>query len=361
MDDKYAHLEFPVGGVDKTQEFQEQPPGTTPDAENVRATDPDTLRVRGASRPGLEKYISTRATETVIQHLNVIVDPQAPYLPQNFTVPGDDWVEDPLNPGTFVPPGGWGVQPNPNATQPSQPSTGQDITFYQVFRRGNFEIDSEQTYNFELNFDLEVQIGHTILVAVLSMDSTTGSHPDQEATVTNLSGESYTRVGSALGNEGYNRGVSGGINYALSLWYKRVAEEDDKTVKISLTDLSEVAGFGPNVAFHMVEYDNIDTPATLGDFSFDSGSATTTLTTGQFDSGGAKYMAMAAYAYTPSDAAGFTPHDGFTQRGALAGNNGPGIAIIDDVDIGLSLNLDVTSALSEAVDFVSIGASFQPE
>lgn len=122
-DERLVDLEFPVGGVNKLQEFQEQPPGTTPEAVNVRGTNPRSLRMRGGSRAGLSRYIDMQIPSGpgLIQHLNVIVDPQAERLGQNFIVPGEDWVEDPLNPGTFVPDGGWGYPPNPNASQPPGP------------------------------------------------------------------------------------------------------------------------------------------------------------------------------------------------------------------------------------------------
>lgn len=109
---KLVNLEFPDGGIDVSGEFQEQPPGTTPEAVNVRGVNPDTLRERGGSRAGLIKYIPGPlfTGADLIQHLNVIVDPTGPALGQNFEVPGADWVEDPNNPNTFVPPGGWGYQ-----------------------------------------------------------------------------------------------------------------------------------------------------------------------------------------------------------------------------------------------------------
>lgn len=122
--DKLTPLDYPLGGIDRRPEFQEQEPGTTVEAVNVRGVNPVTLRARGGSRAGISHYIPTAvpadtAQTLLIQHLNVIVDPQAPSLPQEFGVPDDTWVEDPLNPGTFVPPGGWGPQGgSPPAEEP---------------------------------------------------------------------------------------------------------------------------------------------------------------------------------------------------------------------------------------------------
>lgn len=130
--ERYEDLEFPLGGVNLLAEFQEQPPGTCADAENVRAQNPDSLRERGGSRAGLARYCANQipadlTQSMVIQHLAMIVDPQAEALNMVFIVPDDDWIEDPLNPGTFVPPGGSGNPPNPNATQPPKPSAAMTI------------------------------------------------------------------------------------------------------------------------------------------------------------------------------------------------------------------------------------------
>lgn len=126
--EKYAELEFPLSGIDVTAEFQEQKPGTTPEAINVRGFDPIARRARGGSRPGIAHFApnavpANTSLDMIIQHLAVIVDPHATALPQNFVTPQNDWPEDPLNPGTFVPPGGWGVQDNPDVIQPPKPST----------------------------------------------------------------------------------------------------------------------------------------------------------------------------------------------------------------------------------------------
>lgn len=358
--DEELPLEFPLGGLDVTKEFQLQPPGTTPSAANVRVTDTIALRRRGGSRPGLVRYIDELvrgAPGNEIQHLNVIVDPTTAALTQNFDTPDDTWIEHPRFPGVYVPPGGGGNQPNPNADQPEQPP-GEDITFYQTYGSEAEPFDGEHAYNFELNFDLEVQIGHTMIIGVLSVEASPGTAPGMEMTVTNDDGDPYTRVGSALGNGGYNR-VTGDNNQelSLSLWYKRVAAEADKTIKITPSVDNQF------VKFRMAEYDNVDTPSTLGDFSFDSdGGNNISLTTGQFDSGGEKYMTLAVYAIDRvGSSAGptFTPDAAYTRRGT--GGIGINLFFVDDVDTGLSLNHEVACTVSANCAFAGIGASFQPE
>lgn len=138
-----VNLPFPVRGINVAEGFQSQPPGTTPVGVNVRATEPLTQRVRGGSRSGLSKYIRERIPEgpVLIQHLTYIVDPQADALGLAGITPGDDWVEDPRNPGFFVPPGGWGWQPNPNASQPLGP--GESGGSGSVIGVGSFEGDGE--------------------------------------------------------------------------------------------------------------------------------------------------------------------------------------------------------------------------
>lgn len=144
-DDRLEDLEFPLGGLNLLAEFQEQPPGTTADCENVRGMNPDSLRERGGSRAGLLKYSPYRipanlSLDMTIQHLNIIVDPQAEAMRMVFIVPGEDWVADPLNPGTFVPPGGSGNPPNPNAPQPPKPSAAMTINVTMTPGPGNPDV-----------------------------------------------------------------------------------------------------------------------------------------------------------------------------------------------------------------------------
>ena len=50
---RFSTIRFPVGGLNRRQGYQEQPPYTTPDCLNVRPEDPAEGRERGGSRPGL--------------------------------------------------------------------------------------------------------------------------------------------------------------------------------------------------------------------------------------------------------------------------------------------------------------------
>src|SRR5580692_5847102 len=73
-----ADLFFPISGVDVSVALENQTPDTTPEGLNVRAFDPTTNRARGGRRPGISKYIPAQPSGfNLIQHLQVVVDPQA--------------------------------------------------------------------------------------------------------------------------------------------------------------------------------------------------------------------------------------------------------------------------------------------
>ena len=55
---------FPVGGLSENYSFETQRPGTTVSAQNVRAYDAKSGRLRGGQRPGLKKYVSDQFTLT---------------------------------------------------------------------------------------------------------------------------------------------------------------------------------------------------------------------------------------------------------------------------------------------------------
>ncbi len=59
MPGRTSTLLFPALGMDRRVGYQSQPPFSTVLAENVRAVGSDSLRVRGGSRPGMTKAIST--------------------------------------------------------------------------------------------------------------------------------------------------------------------------------------------------------------------------------------------------------------------------------------------------------------
>lgn len=83
MQEETTEMSFPSAGIDLLNAFCRQQPRevaeglykrSTPEGVNVQGFDPEALRVRGGSRPGLVKFVATSpVTDWIIQHLNVIV------------------------------------------------------------------------------------------------------------------------------------------------------------------------------------------------------------------------------------------------------------------------------------------------
>lgn len=342
-------LDFPLGGLNLLTEFQEQLPGTTPDCENVRGINPDSLRERGGSRAMLARYcpsaIPADLTQSmVIQHLAMIVDPQAAALRNNFTVPGDDWVEDPLNPGYFVPPGGWGNPPSPRTT----PATVAHVQSKRTKFNGVTGTQSAA-------FTSSVTFNNTLIVFVASqVDGTSGSG----VMVTNGASTAYTQVGSYI--EILDpRSVS---NYLrLSCWKKTAnSGVDDNTVKVSLSDVVIV------MAVTQLEYSGMptsgqtDSTTTNSDLSL---SPTPPATTGNVAVLGDNELILGAFA-TIFDASSFTPGAGFTIRPSVD----------DGTDFDLRLNVVEKTGLQNPANnptaatgttsggedpYVAIGATFK--
>ena len=223
-------LDFPGKGIDVTREFQLQPPGTTPDALNVRSRDSIAQRNRGGSRPGYSPYIPQIIPEgaVLIQHLNFIVDPTTDALPQNFLTPEPDWVLDPRF-GISVPPGGAPWQPTPNALPP-QPGT---IKFKQIKQL----TEPVNPLLRQGTFAAAVAINdYVFVVAAYGGTAPEGTtEPNFAVSVQNGNGDNFTQIGSYVsfyfeGDEftsaAYNR---------VSLWRRKVANiVDDRTVVVTL-------------------------------------------------------------------------------------------------------------------------------
>lgn len=130
--EKFADMPFPMYGLDLMRGFGLQRFNTTATGVNVRGFEPMTGRGRGGSRPGLSAYTpvvpANPAQSLLIQHLNIIVDPQFPALPATIgdgngsgqppailgpTAVLDPSTPDELGPRTsgdyWVPKGGWGA------------------------------------------------------------------------------------------------------------------------------------------------------------------------------------------------------------------------------------------------------------
>lgn len=144
--DQIVPATFPTLGLDVTCEFGRQPDGTAPDSQNVRSFEQIQDRNRGGSRPGLSKYNTEQHSGTaLIQHLSVLVDPQAPALSADpnptFPDPSSNNLKT-RNPGNVVRLGG-------SANSPGVPSTPGDIAFVRICT-GIFHPTSDGPLSFTL-------------------------------------------------------------------------------------------------------------------------------------------------------------------------------------------------------------------
>lgn len=88
--EKLVDIPYPVYGIDVAVNEWEQRTGTTPVGVNVRAVDAIDQRLRGGSRPGLDRYINERVNGVAaIQHLAVIVSTSGEALGWTDTTTGD--------------------------------------------------------------------------------------------------------------------------------------------------------------------------------------------------------------------------------------------------------------------------------
>jgi hypothetical protein len=188
---QYPDLVFPLAGVDKQGEFGQQRAGTTPTGQNVRSLDPRTRRRRGATRAGLSKFapLQVDGTSTLIQHLNVIVDPTTEALLVRFVddygIPGGDnnnpdYVmddstnnegpnpDDPdfRNPGRPIPDGGSGVDLSPDQPPTEEPGDGESGWRFVQKKSGFFEGGFAAGRTDQVTFDTET-LRHQMIVVVL--------------------------------------------------------------------------------------------------------------------------------------------------------------------------------------------------
>ena len=71
MPNTVVEIEFPLGGINRSMPYQAEPPKTTPDAENVRPYDPEETRLRGGTRPGLDRFVTGAVGSPVIMMQSV--------------------------------------------------------------------------------------------------------------------------------------------------------------------------------------------------------------------------------------------------------------------------------------------------
>lgn len=343
--DRFVEVDFPSKGLNLLAEFQEQSPLTTVDSQNVRTLNPDSLRARGGSRGGLSRYVLERlgidtALDMTIQSLYVIVDPQAPGLGQNFHVPGDDWIEDPLNPGTFVPPGGWGL---PGATEEEE----EEVAFVQA--KGE-QVDSVGPIQVSVTFDSAVTIDNDVFLFVATTADTAGC----EVAVVNNVGTALTQVGGYLDQEQL---AASNIFVALSLWRIRATAVGNTTLKVTPT-------IDAGVSMGALEYSGLLNPGPLDDTAEneDPALAPANMTTGNLLIGFDGDLAIAGFANELDGTVGWTPGAPATSRVSLPQTvDGPMLRVSDRFPVDtISSPIEMTGQVDGGdTPYVALGASFK--
>lgn len=266
-DPKFLEWTFPVAGIDRQEEFQEQPALTTPVAKNVRAFEPSSDRGRGGSRPGISKYLTDQlpSGSNVIQHLKVIVDPQGPLLGLSFT-PGDTTTTDTSDGGRAVLDngetrvirvGGSGFYTHPEAPQDEEPDDEETTVELLQSKAAAFGGGTDVR---ELTLTDDVE-NNSIVIVVIGQATTGGS--GSGVSVTNGAGNAYTRVGAGGADDGYAISVDDtNAELRCSMWWKQVsgASADDKVIRVT------PAG-STFVTIYAGEFKNLDVSTPVRDFA----------------------------------------------------------------------------------------------
>jgi hypothetical protein len=150
-----ADLNFPVYGLDLSQEFELQRPDTTPTGLNVRGWEPQTNRNRGGARNGISQYVPGQLNPAIgdmlVQDLQIVVTTTDSELLTEFGLDLSNTggaIPNPQFPSFWVPLYGSGVQPNRNVGSgpPGQnffggllTTAGSGPTFLVTFETGNHQ------------------------------------------------------------------------------------------------------------------------------------------------------------------------------------------------------------------------------
>lgn len=344
QDEAVVNWSFPVRGIDKVQEHAAQPQDTTPIGKNVRVCDPGTLRLRGASRPGLSKYVSAQPNgANLIQHLDVIVDPTTAALFQltPSSEPGES-EPDPRNPGSYVPTGGTGAQPNPNNPWPLADDEESDWEFVQA-TADDYEINAPgSTVN--LAFVQNVTAGDLLLVASEMSDTTSSSFLD---TVTDSQGNTYTRIHPVDGTSGVIYWAVAGSTGACTV---NCAFEVGAGTLYTVVGIAQYSGQNATPQDGSASNTDTDTALTTGSMTV---SQADTLVVGVF-------FLSRIIGSEPAIPA-LTPDSGVNERMESSFTNGTFDAKIGWFDNVVSANSAVTVTAASSYLYTSAGAAFKPE
>lgn len=252
-------LSFPLRGENLEWEFGDQPGLTTRLGKNVRAYEPSSDRARGGSRSGLSRFLLNQvpAGSHLIQHLEMIVDPQAPLLGLSFTA-GDTTINDTSDGGRAILDdastrkirvGGSGYYTHPEADQ--TPDDSDDPIALRQFKKA--ETNGDET----VALDSEPLENSVLVVAVRLIRNSTENVLDAGMDVQNNAGAAFTRIGEGEADDGYVRGHNTDLDteYVLSVWTKTAtASANDQTIRILVDSAS-----GGSCDVYVMEFQRVST------------------------------------------------------------------------------------------------------
>lgn len=354
--ESFADLAFPQKGIDLSEGFNSQLPGSTPVAVNVRLFEAMTERARGGSRAGLSKYIAEQlpAGAHLIQHLNVIVDPQniatldeddGTFPDPSDAGPSYAWgvTQSSRNPGRFVRQGGSGRMAVKNSKKKS-------FKFVQGITNHGAGVFLKTT-----SFPSSVRAGNLIVYGAATTDD-----PITYVAPSDSLGNTYTLITSFQ--------ETSGDSTWLSLWYTVSGAGGGNAITfvnllgngVSGAVQAEYSGnsSSPLNGF-ITNEDRMDGwPGTPNPFPFTSGSCPVTST-------GELVVAFSRSGQTAGAGCSFTGDPAFHQR--LTGNSfvdGYPLLVLQDqlsVDSGITASGSQTNTAGQVgatMEILSIAASF---
>lgn len=333
---------FPVAGVDRSTEFGRQPVDTAAEGQNVRAFETIDERARGGSRPGLSKFINELVSgANVIQHLNVVVDPQAPVL----GVSGDG-MDDPSD-------GGRNLLTDGSIRQVRVGGSGyrhQTAPVFRQFKGLGFGAVAAGAHTLSLTSQ---PLTNSLLVVLVGTDSPTSDVTVAvESDATTL--RDYTGVNASLANQ-YMRHSSGANQASMSMWYRRIGLSSalEQLVRVTTPATAQLKIIILEyIDFQSAPFDQEETVEVPG--------ATTARSVGPVNVAGSKEIVIGAFMANSSNLV--TPDAGYAGRvQTVVGNAVTGSPIINVIDTTVEGPTTKTpSGVSNAnVKYVGIGASFK--
>lgn len=278
--EKPTEVLFPVAGLNVATSYGQQPKGTTPTGVNVRAFESLANRGRGGSRCGLSQFlpVTTPAGDFLIQHMNVIVDPQSPALLAGGEFPpGTVPIPDPdagRYPTRLIRPGGDGVQLN-RALNRSQAPEG--IGFARFTSGGS---DTAGTFDNGGSFVLGTVGAMSTIIVYVETDSA-----DSGATATVVDGDAvaYTMLDSV--EQSYTRtDPETETRYLkMSVWVLTATGTVGNNTVTVTTNIAEGATGSPRANLTGMEFTGVDRTGPTGDTTtsaFDSGAPSSTYNIG---------------------------------------------------------------------------------